>query len=140
MTAYKEVEVKVNDAGWGIYYLEGRLSKILRGLEPIPGAETALEILKGAHDAVSLALDVFDHEAVSAEPRASQRVAALLNQARLSDAVRLVERLATYTPDSREVTDLRKCLTEIDELVSFFGEQCPREIEAARQGLDVAHG
>jgi hypothetical protein len=138
MTADEEVEVQVSDAGWRIYYLEGRLFMVLRGLEPMPGAEVAFEIVQGASDAVSHALGVFDREEVSDDPRASKHVAAQLRQARLSDAVRLVEGLPTYSPNCREVTDLRRCLTEIDELASFFGEQWPRELQLGHQGVDVA--
>ncbi|UCC69711.1 MAG: hypothetical protein JSV79_07415 [Armatimonadota bacterium] len=130
--------MKVSDAGWRVYYLEGRLIRIIRGLKSVPGAETALDVMRAASDVVSHAIDIFDHERVSSEPQASMRVADMLRQARLSDAVRLVEGLGTDTPDSREVTDLRMCLTELDELTAFFGEEWPQGLQSGHQGLDVA--
>ena len=132
--------MQLADAGWRIYHLEGRLIRIVRGLLPIAGAGAALDVIRAAGDAVSLALQVFDHEGVSDDPLASQRVAALLEQARLSDAVRILEPLETHSSEQREVTDLRMCVAELGDLAAFFGEEWPLELVAARKGLDVAKG
>ena len=132
-----EVEVRLSDAGWRIYYIEARLLRLLRGLEGAPDLKAVLDVARTGYDAIGLALHVFDKEDVEHDPRASERVCTLLRQSHVSDAVRLVEQIEAHPSTTREVADLRRCVTEIDELATFFGEEWPAKLDAPPHGQDV---